>query len=63
MGQATIRVQNNVATVQGTNAMVGPYTGQLGVQGNVLNAALMLGGQMAHVMFMRQSPWFAGFAG
>lgn len=63
VGQATIRVQSNVATVQGTNAMVGPYTGQLGVQGNMLNAALMIGGQMAHVMFMRQSPWFAGFAG
>lgn len=62
VGQGTIQVQNNVATVQGMNSIAGPYTGQLGIQGNMLNASLMIGGQMAHVMFMRQQPWFAGFA-
>ncbi|MBL9190601.1 MAG: caspase family protein [Opitutaceae bacterium] len=63
VGQGTIQVQHGAAHVQGVNSVAGPYTGQLGIQGNVLNASLMVGGQMAHVMFMRQSPWFAGFAG
>jgi hypothetical protein len=61
VGQGTIHVQNNTATVQGMSSVAGPYTGQFGIQANMLNASLMIGGQMAHVMFMRQSPWFAGF--
>lgn len=63
VGQGTIHVQNNTATVQGVSTVAGPYTGQFGIQGNVLNASLMFSGQMAHATFMRQSPWFAGFAG
>jgi hypothetical protein len=62
VGQGTIHVQNNTAHVQGMNSVAGPYSGQFGIQGNMLNASLMVGGQMVNVMFMRQSPWFAGFA-
>ena len=63
VGQGTIHVQNNTATVQGMSTVAGPYTGQFGIQGNMLNASLMFSGQMAHATFMRQSPWFAAFAG
>ena len=63
VGQGAIHVQNNMAHVQGMNSMAGPYSGQLAIQGNMLSASLMVGGQMTTVMFMRQQPWFAGFAG
>lgn len=63
VGQGTIHVQHGAAHVQGMNSVAGPYSGQFGIQGNMLNASLMVGGQMVHVMFMRQSPWFAAFAG
>ena len=61
VGQGTVQVQHGAAHVQGMNSAVGPYNGQFAIQGNMLNASLLVGGQMVNVMFMRQQPWFAGF--
>lgn len=63
VGSGTIRVENGIALVQGMNSFTGTYSGQLSVHGHILNGSLMIMGQMMPVMFMRQQPWFAAFAG
>lgn len=63
VGQGAIQVQNGVALVQGMHALSGAYTGQFALQGELLTGSLVVMGQVAPVMFMRQEPWFAAFAG
>ena len=63
VGQGTIQVQNGMALIQGFNSFSGAYTGQVMVQGQMLTGSLMVMGRVAPVMFMRQQPWFAAFAG
>ena len=63
VGQGTIQVQNGMALLQGFNSFSGAYTGQLTMQGQMLTGSLMVMGRVAPVMFMRQQPWFAAFAG
>ena len=63
VGQGTIQVQNGMALLQGFNSFSGAYTGQVTVQGQMLTGSLMVMGRVAPVIFMRQQPWFAAFAG
>jgi hypothetical protein len=52
-----------MALLQGFNSFSGAYTGQVTVQGQMLTGSLMVMGRVAPVIFMRQQPWFAAFAG
>ncbi|HUL52048.1 MAG TPA: hypothetical protein VLT83_01440, partial [Opitutaceae bacterium] len=63
VGEGRIQVQNGMALIQGFNSFSGAYTGQVTVQGQMLTGSLMVMGRVAPVMFMRQQPWFAAFAG
>jgi hypothetical protein len=62
VGTGMIRIENGRAFVQGQNNFIGPYTGEIGIQGMMLSGSIFSQtGQQFPLMFVRNRPWFAAF--
>ena len=62
VGHGTIQIERGRAFIQGQNNFIGSYTGELSIQGMMLNGSIVSHmGQALPLMFMRNQPWFAGF--